>query len=115
MIVDYEMGDVLAITVNTAYDCVMTQKNKDGDILYTIDPLPPGSGTYAINEGAAYQCVSKKAAQGMAPLPEVCMSMYQGPRVPSLNTYGMITLILLLAGAAVWQFRRTRKTSIIQS
>lgn len=113
--VTYVKGDSLKITVNTDYDCVMTQKDKDSAILYTIDPLAPGTDTYPIMDSAAVQCVSRKSSQGFAPMEEACTTMVQRLGVPSLNTYGVMGLILLLAGAAVWQFKRMKKANLIRS
>lgn len=113
--VTYIKGDQLKITVNTTYNCVMTQKDKDGAILYTIDPLAPGTDIYAIMDGAAGQCVSRKSSQVFAPMEETCTSMNQRLGVPSLNAYGVMGLILLLVGAAVWQFKRMKRANLIRS
>ncbi|HXF49325.1 MAG TPA: IPTL-CTERM sorting domain-containing protein [Verrucomicrobiae bacterium] len=36
------------------------------------------------------------------------MEIRQAVPIPSLTTYGLIALALLLAGTAVWMFRRRR-------
>lgn len=74
-----------------------TVTGSDSTASFTVifnTPMPPDTVTLTFS------------STGFPPLP-VYVSR-SAPRVPSLTTYGLIVLALLLAGTAVWMFRRRR-------
>jgi hypothetical protein len=96
----YVEGDDLTAdnSANPGDDYIVEFKNRDGAVIGTM-PVPPGAtNLQVIPIGTVEVCIQQTSN---------CFPAVMGI-VPSMTTYGLIVLVVLLGISALWIYRRRR-------